>query len=344
MTEPVALPILESSQAGEARRMAIALASRLGFNETERGKVGIVVTEVANNLVRHARDGKLLLQPLTRDKIEGIEILALDQGPGISNISECLRDGFSTAGTPGTGLGAISRLSAFFDLYSLPNGGTALLSHLWANDLPAKSQANYLESGVVCLPKTGEDVSGDAWAIDQDSGRYLLLVADGLGHGSQAALASREAVRVFRENLGKSPKEIVEVAHAALRSTRGAALAIAEVDFERLSVRFAGVGNISGTILSPEKNNNMVSYNGTVGHEVRKIQEFVYPWTKGGLLVMHSDGLGTQWRLDRYAGLVTRHPSLIAGVLYRDFNRGRDDVTVLVAREGEMGGEVMGRY
>jgi hypothetical protein len=135
--------------------------------------------------------------------------------------------------------------------------------------------------------------------------------------------------------LGKSPKEILEAAHTALRSTRGAALAIAEVDFERLSVRFAGVGNISGTIFASEKSNSLVSYNGTVGHEVRKIQEFVYQWPKGGLLVMHSDGLATQWRLDRYPGLTAKHPSLIAGVLYRDFNRGRDDVTVLVVREGE---------
>jgi anti-sigma regulatory factor (Ser/Thr protein kinase) len=334
MMEAVALPILESSQAGEARRIAIALASRLGFNETERGKIGIVVTEAANNLVRHAKDGELVLQPLTRDNVEGIEILALDKGPGISNISECLRDGFSTAGTSGTGLGAMSRLSTFFDMYSVPNVGTACLAQLWANSQPVKQPDIDLESGAVCLPKIGEEISGDAWATAQDSGRTLLLVADGLGHGPQAAQASREAVRIFRANLGKSPKEIVEAAHAALRSTRGAALAIAEVDFEQLSVRFAGVGNISGTILAQEKTNSLVSYNGTVGHEVRKIQEFVYPWPKGGLLVMHSDGLGTQWRLDRYPGLVAKHPSLLAGVLYRDFNRGRDDVTVLVVREG----------
>lgn len=335
MIEAVALPIVESSQAGEARRIAIALANRLGFNETERGKVGIVVTEAANNLVRHATDGELLLQPLTRNEIEGIEILALDKGPGISNISECLRDGFSTGGTSGTGLGAMSRLSAFFDIYSVPKLGTACLAQLWANPLPVKPLESDLDSGVVCLPKIGEEISGDAWATDQNSGRTLLLVADGLGHGPQAAQASREAVRIFRANLGKSPKEIVEAAHAALRSTRGAALAIAEVDFEQLTVRFAGVGNISGTILAQEKTNSLVSYNGTVGHEVRKIQEFVYQWPKGGLLVMHSDGLGTQWRLDRYPGLVAKHPSLIAGVLYRDFNRGRDDVTVLVVREGE---------
>ena len=334
MIEPVALPILESSQAGEARRIAIALASHLGFNETERGKVGIVVTEVANNLVRYALEGKLVLQPLTRNEIEGIEILALDKGPGISNISECLRDGFSTAGTSGTGLGALTRLSALFDIYSVPHVGTAVLIHLWCRALPAKQTDSNLETGAVCLPKTGEEVSGDAWATDQNSHRSLLLVADGLGHGPQAAEASREAVRIFRANLSRSPKEIIEAAHGALRCTRGAALAIAEVDFEHLTVRFAGVGNISGTILSPLKSNSMVSYNGTVGHEVRKIQEFVYEWPKGGILVMHSDGLATQWRLDRYPGLVAKHPSLIAGVLYRDFNRSRDDVTVLVAREG----------
>jgi hypothetical protein len=77
----------------------------------------------------------------------------------------------------------------------------------------------------------------------------------------------------------------------------------------------------------------MVSYNGTVGHEVRKIQEFTYQWHPEAILLLHSDGLGTQWRLERYAGLMYKHPSLIAGVLYRDFHRVRDDVTVLVARE-----------
>lgn len=333
MSNSIALPILEPSQAGEARRKAVAFASRLGFNETELGKVGLVVTEVANNLVRHAQDGVLLLQALEQDDIAGVEILALDKGPGIDNINECLRDGFSTAGTPGNGLGAVTRLSAVFDIYSVSTGGTAILAHLWACPLPVGRSQDYFKLGAVCLPKTGEEVSGDTWAIAHSDNRSLLLVADGLGHGPQAAKASLEAVRVFRENLRRSPKEIVEAAHAALRSTRGAALAIATIDFERQTVRFAGIGNIAGTIFSTAGSHNMVSYNGTVGHEIRKIQEFTYPWPKGGLLVMHSDGLGTQWRLDRYAGLITRHPSLIAGVLYRDFNRGRDDVTVLVARE-----------
>jgi hypothetical protein len=126
---------------------------------------------------------------------------------------------------------------------------------------------------------------------------------------------------------------MIEVIHTRLRSTRGAALAVAEVDRDRQLVRFSGVGNIAGTILSAEGSRRMASHNGTVGHEVRKIQEFNYPWPQNAVLVLHSDGLATHWNLDSYAGLALRHPSLIAGVLYRDFSRRRDDVTVVAAKE-----------
>lgn len=331
MTQSLAIHVYEPSQTGEARRNAIALASHLGFNETAKGKVGIVVTEMANNLVQHATQGLLLLQIISKHNVMGIEILSLDKGPGIDNIDECLQDGFSTAKTPGNGLGAISRLSDVFEIYSQPNQGTAILSQLWATPLSA-APPEQIELGVICLPKAGEEISGDAWASQVNQQRSLLLVADGLGHGPLAARASNEAVKIFEEYGHRNPKEIVEATHTALRTTRGAALAIAEVNFEYQSIRFIGVGNISASFISPSKNYNLVSHNGTVGHEARKIQEFTYQLHPQGILIMHSDGLSSQWRLERYCGLSYKHPSLIAGILYRDFNRDRDDVTVLVAR------------
>ncbi|MBE9181707.1 SpoIIE family protein phosphatase [Oculatella sp. LEGE 06141] len=331
MKDTIAIAVTEQSQTGEARRAALALANRLGFPATEQGKVGIVVTEVANNLIQHASGGVVLLRVIEQQPILGIEVLSLDKGPGMVDVAECLQDGFSTGGTSGNGLGAIRRLSNFFEVYSISGKGTALLAHLWSNSTfhPVEMA---LELGVVCLPKPGEDVSGDAWTSHIEAHRSLLLVADGLGHGPVAASASLEAVRTFQACYHQSPHAIIEATHAALRSTRGAALAIAEIDFEQQSVRFAGVGNIAASIFSFTENHNLMSYNGTVGHEVRKIQELTYPWYVNGLLIMHSDGLGTQWRLDRYPGLSQKHPSLVAGVLYRDFNRGRDDVTVLVAK------------
>ncbi|MDZ7966459.1 MAG: ATP-binding protein/SpoIIE family protein phosphatase [Nostoc sp. DedSLP03] len=331
MRESVAVTITESSQTGEARRAAMALATRLGFQETERGKVGIVVTEIANNLVQHAHGGVVLMRSLNQHSKIGIEILALDKGQGMLDVDECLQDGFSTAGTLGNGMGAIRRLSGFLEIYSIPNQGTALLAHLWPDSAHHPTE-KFLEIGAICLPKRGEEVSGDTWASEVDCCRSLLLVADGLGHGPAAASAAEAAVRMFQEHLHHSPGAIVELAHAALRSTRGAALAIAEIDFEQQSVRFAGIGNIAASIFSFTEHHNLLSHNGTVGHEIRKIQEFSYPWYANGILIMHSDGLSSKWQIDRYPGIMQKHPSLIAGVLYRDFNRERDDVTVLVAK------------
>jgi hypothetical protein len=159
------------------------------------------------------------------------------------------------------------------------------------------------------------------------------MIADGLGHGPDAAAAAQKAVQVFHGHTAQSPAEILTKTHSALRGTRGAAIAVAEVHQTKEEVRFCGVGNIAGTIFIGEKSHGMVSHNGIVGQEARKIQEFCYPWAAGALLVLHSDGLATRWSLDAYSGLTVRHPSLIAGVLYRDFSRRRDDVTVVVAKE-----------
>lgn len=339
MTAPLVLPITEPSQAGAARRLATALAGRLGFNETERGKVALVATEIAGNLVAHTSGGEMLLRSLPGEPA-GIELLALDKGPGMQNVGECLRDGYSTAGTPGKGLGAIRRLAGQFDLYSVPGRGTALLARLWPAAGRKSPPAAGLQLGIVCLPLVGEEACGDACAAHQQPGRTLILVADGLGHGLLAAKASRAAVQVFEKDPGLGPRPLIERAHAALQGTRGAAMAVAEVDLERRMLRFAGIGNIAGSVITDARSSGLVSLNGTVGHQFHKIQEFEYAWPRGALLVLHSDGLETKWRLDPYPGLAARDPSLIAGVLYRDFTRGRDDVTVVVARDAAMGGPV----
>ncbi|GET36301.1 SpoIIE family protein phosphatase [Microseira wollei] len=335
MKDCIALPITETSQVGEARRFASALATDIEFNETERGKVAIIVTELANNLIKHAKNGEIILRSLRNNAEYGIEIIGLDAGPGMANIPQCLRDGFSTAGTTGTGLGAIGRQSTVFDIHSVPGVGTVLVAQLWPkkNAGIALRNTEPLEIGVVNLPKLEQEISGDDWAVVNLSNRSLILVADGLGAGILAAEAAREAVRIFRAKAALNPKIIMEMAHAALRSTRGAAVAIAEINRVEKTVQYVGIGNISGAIVTGNKSQSMVSYNGTVGHQIRKIEGFVYPWNDGSILIMHSDGLGTQWSLERYPGLISRHPAVIAGTLYRDFKRSRDDVTVLVAKQ-----------
>ena len=344
MRESLFLAVKEASQVGEARRLATRLARELDFSETETGKVAIVVSEAAGNLAKYAREGELLLRRLEHDGVTGIEVMALDRGPGVTNVAECLRDGYSTRAGSGTGLGAIARLSALFDVHSIPGVGTALLCRLWSKPLPRSLESGPLEVGAICLPKSGEKICGDGWTIDQGPGRSRILAVDGLGHGHLAAEASVEAVRIFLDDPPLGPAKMVEAMHAGLRSTRGAAVGVAEVDVHNKVVRFAGVGNIRGVILSPKGNRNMVSHNGIVGHNVRKIQEFTYPWPDGGLLVMHSDGLAGGWSIDSYRGLARRHPSLIAGVLYREFSRGYDDVVVVVAKERSVTDQDLSAY
>lgn len=350
MKTSIVLPITEDSQVGEARRFVATLSTTLEFNDHDRGKLAIVVTEAANNLLKHAQKGQLILQSLSTADEVGIEIIALDSGPGMRDVNQCLRDGFSTGGTTGNGLGAIQRLSDFFEIYSQPQMGTVLVSRFWTprpthpkspilTALRSTPRSHPLDLGAINLPKLSGEVSGDAWAVENHLDRCLVLVADGLGSGTLAAEASQEAVRVFQANVAQHPQATLEKIHAALRKTRGAVVAIAEILPTQRTLRYAGVGNISGVILTENASRNLVSYNGTVGGNVRKFAQFSYDWSvrvetsqSDSLLVMHSDGLATHWSLDRYPGLINRHPALIAAVLYRDFVRSRDDVTVLVAK------------
>lgn len=332
VTAPAApFKIDDASQVPVARRVAVRLAENLGFDATGAGNVALVVTEIGTNILKHGGGGQILLLTMRQDGVAGIEVVGLDRGRGIADVGRSLRDGYSTAGTAGTGLGAIRRLSAAFDIYAAPGLGTAVLARLWSRR-PA-GPAQRLVVGMAAAAHANENVSGDAWAMEQTATRTAVLLVDGLGHGVVAAEAARQAVRVFRANASDAPRGIVQALHEGLRSTRGAAVAVTEICPDRGLVRFSGVGNISAAILTPDGRRHLVSHNGTAGLAARKIDEFSYRWPKDGVLVEHTDGLATHWDVARYPSLLDRSPSLIAGVLYRDFSRGRDDVTVLVARE-----------
>jgi anti-sigma regulatory factor (Ser/Thr protein kinase) len=332
------IAVQEATHAAEARRAALAAASALSFDETAAGNVGVVVTEAAKNLLKHAGGGQMILRTLDDGGAVGLEILALDKGPGIADLSRCRQDGYSTAGTSGTGLGAISRMSHVHEIYTRRGQGTALMAQIWKgshNGHAARSGGRFSVGGV-SVPLAGQSDCGDDWVYQELPHGCRVTVADGLGHGEHAAIAARAGVRTARERPSETATELMRYIHAALKPTRGAAVAVAEIDSGGQLLRFTGVGNISAAIITDSGVvRRLVSMAGTAGHEVRKITEFQYPWDAGSVLVMHSDGLQTHWSFDTYPGLFERHPSLIAGVFYRDYTRGRDDVSVVVVREAK---------
>ncbi len=335
MRGQIRVPVTESSQPASARRAAVTLAQQVGMDESEVGRVALVVTELATNLVKHAKDGELLIRQLgLYDDQEGIEVLSLDKGPGMSNIAQALGDGYSTAGSPGTGLGSVLRTAAEFDVYTQLGKGTAIVARIYSRHASA-TMPHAHRVGVVHQAKPGEEVCGDNWIVRWFADGWLCAVADGLGHGviaSQAAMPIIDAVR--NASPDRSPVELIEAAHQAARPTRGAAFGVAVKDGPAGVLRFAGVGKIAALVINGAGRRHLVSYNGIVGHDYRKTSEFSHPWLPDSLLLLHSDGIATQWDLDRYPGLLSRDPSLIAGILYRDFTRGRDDATVVVVKEG----------
>jgi anti-sigma regulatory factor (Ser/Thr protein kinase) len=331
LTRIIPITPTDLSQTGSARRQALALAAAMEFDELRQGQLGIIVTEAARNIAAHAGQGEILLSGWTDGKKAGIDMLALDKGKGIEDVTAALRDGYSTAGTPGNGLGAMLRLAGTFQVYSSPANGTAVFARVLRTAQDVESEPHAYKMTAISVPITGESVCGDAWSAVHGPGRSVYMVADGLGHGPLAAEAAAEAVRIFHLASDYAPDRILSEIHGALAKTRGAAVSVAEILHDRQVLNYAGAGNIVAAICLGGKTRSLVSMNGTVGHTLGKIQQFSYPWAANAALIMHSDGLATRWNVEHYPGLASRHPALLAGVLFRDFCRKRDDATILVS-------------
>ncbi|MCQ4309090.1 ATP-binding protein [Pseudomonas stutzeri] len=318
------LPIDDSSQVGHARRVAQRLATELGFDETDAGRVALATTELATNLLKHAGQGSLHLRSIAAETGSGVEIVAVDSGPGF-NLNECLADGFSTGGTQGTGLGALRRQAQVFDAYS-DDKGSVVLVQLFRRGIAVP----FLRFGVSQHSLNNDPACGDVWHMACDKQRISALVIDGIGHGEDAEHAAKCGASAFAAAPFADPETSIADMHQAMCGTRGGAAAVAVFDPRVGVLRFAGIGNIGASLLNVEKSRGLASHPGIVGSQFRKARAFDYPVEEHQLLVMYSDGLQSRWTLRDYPGLVHRHPAIIAAVLHRDYCRGRDDATVLV--------------
>ncbi len=130
----------------------------------------------------------------------------------------------------------------------------------------------------------------------------------------------------------ESPSRVISDVHAALRPTRGAAVAMVAVDTDRGVANFCGLGNIGAVIVSVRiaaRDGFAEWHRGTHGQPASTSSATRFRAIDAGHVLRRSHvALGSR----AYPGLGTRHPSVIAGVLYRDFSRRRDDVTVVVAK------------
>jgi anti-sigma regulatory factor (Ser/Thr protein kinase) len=317
------LPIEDSSQVGFARRAAQRLAEQSGFDDTDAGRVALVVTELSSNILKHASNGELHLRVLPGSPL-GIEVIAIDRGQGF-DLQDCMADGFSTRGTQGIGLGSMLRQAQVFDVHT-DTSGTVLLTRFY----PRHSAVRDLRVGVTQHSLHGDPACGDAWELAIKGSHVSILMIDGLGHGPEAEDAAKAGAAAFNREPFADPGVLLEEIHHDMRGTRGGAVAVAQFNGEQDQLRFIGIGNIGATLITEDKPRGLVSHPGIVGLQYRKVPVVDHADCTGKLLILYSDGLQSRWNLRDYPGLMYRHPAIIAAVLHRDFSRGRDDVTVLV--------------
>jgi anti-sigma regulatory factor (Ser/Thr protein kinase) len=339
------VPVHDSTRVRDARVAAEAAAARAGLDEGRAAGCALVATELATNLLKHAGGGLILLDVVSRpdpDRADGaapmVQIVAIDHGPGVRDIAGALRDGFSTTSSLGAGLGTCRRVADDFDLHSTVGRGTIALARLGARKgrraKPA-SAAPAVRAGGVNVPFAGAEFSGDAWAWVRSGDLTTLMLADGLGHGVAAARASSAAVQQLYRAPELPPAQLLRRLEGALRDTRGAAVAVAQLDISAGRLLFAGIGNIGARLRTGAEWQPLLSRPGIVGaHRAAHLPQHEVAWGDDRLLVLHSDGLPSRWSPGPAAHSPSLDPAVIAAVIVRDASSParpvRDDTTVAV--------------
>jgi anti-sigma regulatory factor (Ser/Thr protein kinase) len=321
------LRVEDASAVAACRAAAAALANRLRFPAARTDELALAVTEAASNLHKHARQGLLLLRIGRDGGTPGLELVTIDAGPGFRDTSAAMRDGHSTSGTLGIGLGAIRRLADFCDLYSVPGHGTALVARFGRE---REGQQLTVQSAGLIRPITGEIECGDSFGVVRAGGTTTGVLCDGLGHGPLAASAAAIAVAAVLEDPTTEPAALVERAHRRMSHTRGGAIGVVQIIGEK--ARFSGLGNITATLLVDGARRNMLSVPGIAGHQARTIRQYEYDIAPRTSIVLHSDGISARWEAGALPGLATRDPLVVAAALMAEAGSHRDDAGVLALK------------
>ena len=291
------------------------------------GKVAIAATELANNLLTPRRRRRAVDPDAGRRQSATLSSCwRIDRGPGMGDIERCLTDGYSTAGTPGTGLGAVRRLPTEFDIYSAPGEGTIVMARFGPRTGTALRRGERRRS-------TGEIECGDAWRlVSRTREAHAVIVVDGLGHGTFAAEAAQAAASMrSRHRPGCRPRKSwmrADVAMSQDARWRGGLRAHGR----RQTVSYAGVGqHLRHAGVASASRRDWCRTTERSASQAPRVQQFEYQRTPGTLLIMHSDGVSARWDLKGSPGVVrasSGHHCRCAVPRLTAANR--DDATVVV--------------
>lgn len=324
--------IADRSFVAYAKREIHSAVSGAAFSEMRIGEIDIVVSEICSNLIKHGKGGELLYR-VDKSNTEApvVEILCIDNGVGIPDVARVMKDGFSTSSTLGQGLGAIQRLSTFFEVFSIPGWGTVLYSCIHSAKQSVYTKPEKLNVTALCVPKHNETFCGDGCAVKKNDDYVQYFFGDGLGHGPAAHDAVKYAADFFSTTDEREPVDILKRMHQEVRKTRGLVATVASLDIKAETWRICGIGNIMTRIYKGIEYKNYLSYNGTIGLNIpTTMNSTSIPCEKNQRLIFCSDGIRSGWDITRYPAILRYSNAVLSAAIYKDFNRNTDDASVLI--------------
>jgi anti-sigma regulatory factor (Ser/Thr protein kinase) len=338
--------VAHTGDIGVARQIARQMALELGASATTGEEIAVAASELASNLVKHARGGRMHFAPLDKDGNVGIMIESRDDGAGIAQVEQALADGYSTAGSLGYGLGTVNRLMDTLDITSRPGAGAHIVCIRWLRSIAPRAEFCPLEFGIATRPMPGMTVNGDSFIIKRWGTSVLVGVIDGLGHGPHAHLAAETARQYVETHYDQPLIAIFSGVGRACYATRGVVMALARFDFSApgtapqtgagaeshatTTLTFASIGNVEARVHGTPAPLNLLLRRGVLGGSAPNAPVTTHPWAREAVMVLHSDGLTTRWRWEDFPDLSTLGAADAAARLLRKLAKEEDDATVLV--------------
>jgi anti-sigma regulatory factor (Ser/Thr protein kinase)/serine/threonine protein phosphatase PrpC len=328
---PVVFAVTGPPEVRRAEDRARRLAAELGFSAEDCAEIALVVVELGSNLVRHAGGGELRMEVVEVADQQGLRVESVDRGPGFADFEHATTDGYSSAGSLGTGLGTVNRLMDDLQYHPLPGGGSWIACTRWLRTEPRIPDGSLEIAGATRAYRQLAE-NGDAFIVRQWGHHALLGVIDGLGHGLFAQRAAQTARQYIDQHYDQPLEAIFRGVARACQSTRGVVMALVLLDHDRRSFKSASIGNIELRAQGSPERVRFLPQRGVVGQLTPLPRTEEHPWTRGMILIMHSDGIRSTWEWSDLPSFATESPAVIAQRLMSSFGRPDDDATVLVVK------------
>lgn len=315
------------------RRISKELAKEIGFEESVQEEIVLVVSELASNIIKYAHRGVVSLTPILVDERHGLMIEAMDRGSGFCE-KTALKDGFSSSGTLGCGLGAVNRMMDEFDIHTNEDNrtGTRIVCKRWLRSKLTVVGKCPFDIGIVSRPKHGEAFNGDSFVIKHGNGQSLVGVIDGVGHGPLAHQAA-QAARQYIESHSDLPfLDIFRGVDRACRSSRGVVMALASIDWTSMKLRFGSVGNIEVKVNGAHEKFKFIVRRGIIGKSAPNPVITENDWRSNYILALHSDGLSTHWSWNDFSHHFDRPAQFLAEHMHRALEKDTDDTTLIIVK------------